>query len=310
MASQIRSNIPEHDRLFNEICGKLSELSQKSDVKQPGQDQWSERLEQMHNSLKMSQEELKATQTLLEEKIRTFDSMSVTSNDSHNEFKKLTEQLEQERMNNSKLSTDLAKSLELNLKLQFEIEEIRARANNVVQEERKLNLFLTEKNKAISTELELSQALQNETRLELSKAKDRFASEYERLQKTIESLEARNKDLGQQLDASALYADEFDVQLQKQNEEIARLNSTLQEYQEHASQQNEILKNLSSVAEKKMIELKLALDKKTIEGQDYYSHLQQALTQIQVLRQENAALKDYISKLTALHQARAPEARV
>lgn len=310
MASQIKSNIPEHDRLFNEICGKLSELSQKSDVKQPGQDQWSERLEQMHNSLKMSQEELKATQTLLEEKIRTFDSMSVLSNDSHNEFKKLTEQLEQERMTNSKLSTDLAKSLELNLKLQFEIEEIRARANNVVQEERKLNVFLTEKNKALSTELELSQALQNETRLELSKAKDRFASEHERLQKTIESLEVRNKDLCQQLDASALHADEFDVQLQKQNEEIARLNSTLQEYQEHASQQNEIMKNLSSVAEKKMIELKLALDKKTIEGQDYYSHLQQALTQIQVLRQENAALKDYISKLTALHQARTPEARV
>ncbi len=49
--------------------------------------------------------------------------------------------------------------------------------------------------------------------------------------------------------------------------------------------------------------MKVALDRKAIESNDYYSHLQQALMQIQVLRQENAALKEYVSKLTALHQA-------
>jgi regulator of replication initiation timing len=56
------------------------------------------------------------------------------------------------------------------------------------------------------------------------------------------------------------------------------------------------------VAEKKIVELKMGLDKKMAEAQDYYSHLQQALSQVSILRQENSALKDYISKLTNLHQ--------
>ena len=64
-----------------------------------------------------------------------------------------------------------------------------------------------------------------------------------------------------------------------------------------ARQQGEALKNLMTVAENKIVEIKVALDKKTIEAQDYYNHLQQSLTQMSILKQENAALKDYIEKL-------------
>lgn len=303
---------PEHERLFDEICGKLHELSHKNET-QTQQDRWSERLEKMQQHLRISQEELKATQAELQEKIKTMDSMSFHQNDMSQEMKKLSEQLEQERMNNSKLSTDLAKSLELNLKLQFDLEEIRSKANNIVQEERKLNQFLTDKHRNLTNELELSQALQNETRLELSKAKDKFQSENEAWSKLKATLEAQIRNAESQIDDRNLQIDEAKMQISGQQTELDRLNETLKEYEGHAFQQNEVMKNLSAVAEKKMIELKLALDKKTIESHDYYSHLQQALTQIQVLRQENAALKDYIAKLTALHQAhqtRVSEVRV
>ncbi|MNL39982.1 hypothetical protein D3C87_1622940 [compost metagenome] len=48
--------------------------------------------------------------------------------------------------------------------------------------------------------------------------------------------------------------------------------------------------------------MKLALDKKALEAQDYYSHLQQALTKVGVLNQENAAMKEYVTKLNYYHQ--------
>jgi hypothetical protein len=299
----MKSTIPEHERLFDEISGKLNELSQKTES-QNQNDRWSERLEKMQQHLRISQEELKATQAELQEKIRALDTMSFMQNDMNSEIKKVSEQLEQERMTNSKLSTDLAKSLELNLKLQFEIEEIRTKANNIVTEERKLNQFLTEKQKTLSTELELAQALQNETRLELSKAKDRFQADQELWNKQRAALESKITELKKELDSRDLQVDELNLKIHEHGEEIQRLNEALNEFETHAVQQNDVMKSLSSVAEKKLVELKLALDKKTIESQDYYSHLQQALTQIQVLRQENAALKDYISKLTALHQTR------
>ena len=53
-------------------------------------------------------------------------------------------QLEQERLNNTKLSTDLARSLELNLKLQFDLEEMRNKAQQAVNDERKQTLVYAE----------------------------------------------------------------------------------------------------------------------------------------------------------------------
>jgi len=262
------STLPDHEKLFDEICGKLSELSHYSPDSSSQQ-----RLETMHMQIKRSQEDLKAAQLEIEEKIRTLGNLNYQPSELTKDMKRVTEQLETERMNNSKLSTDLAKSLELNLKLQFEIEEIRSRTSASFSEERRLTALLTDKNKSLTHELDLSQALNSEMRLELEKAKDRYQQDSQTYLKEIEDL-----------------------------------TGTLQEYENHTLGQHEMMKNLSNVAENKMIELKLALDKRTIESQDYYSHLQQAMTQINVLRQENAALKDYISKLTALHQHKAAPA--
>jgi len=305
----MKSNVPEHERLFDEISGKLSELCHKTESPS-GTDQWSERMEKMHQNLRLSHEELKASQVEMQEKIRAMDTMNYMQNDMNFEVKKMSEQIEVERMNNSKLSTDLAKSLELNLKLQFEIEEIRTKANTIVMEERKLNQFLTDKNRHTANELELAQAVQNETRLELSKAKDRFQADQETWSKTKASLEHQIKELEGVILTRDAEMEQVTERAQALEQEIGRLNETLNDFEGHAIQQNEMMKNLTTVAEKKMVELKLALDKKSIECHDYYSHLQQALTQIQVLRQENAALKDYIAKLTALHQVRGPDARV
>jgi hypothetical protein len=69
-----------------------------------------------------------------------------------------------------------------------------------------------------------------------------------------------------------------------------------------ALQQNEALKNLTQIAETKIVEMKMALDKKSLEAQDYFSHLQQTLSQSVILKQENTALKEYVAKLNYYHQ--------
>jgi len=196
-------HIPDHEKLFDEICDKLQELSQSSQ-----ESVLAERLEKMQTQLRKSHEDLMLAHQEIEERIKSFDSLNFVNSDLNKEIEGLYEQLEQERINNSKLSTDLAKYLELNLRLQYEA-------------------------KSQSQDLEMSQSL-------------------------------------------------------------------CQEYDEHMQKQHAMIKNLSEAAEKKMIELKMALDKKTAEGKDYYNHLQQAMTQIHVLRQENSALKEYIHKMTAL----------
>ena len=319
------NNLPEHEKLFDEICGKLHELSLKKQeffqdaiagasgtavVAATGAVNYSERLDKMQTHLRKSQEELKSAHQEIHEKIKSLYTLIFASNnDMSREVKRLSEQLDQERINNSKLSTDLAKSLEMNLRLQFEIEEIRSKANQHLTEEKKHNQFLQDRVKSLSHELDLSQALANETRLELAKAKEKFqlenqagANERRNLQSEIDDQAANIEEKKTQIQA---FRDEINAKI----EELQKSAEALREYDAHTQQQHEMMKTLSDVAEKKMIELKLALDKRTIESQDYYSHLQQAMTQIHVLRQENGALKDYIAKLTALHQQRAPEVR-
>lgn len=305
----------EHEKLFDEISGKLQELSHKkldspeAPLAPRSTERTSERVEIMHTQIRRSQEELKAAQQEIQEKINSLDTMNFASNELNREIKRVSEQLDQERMNNSKLSTDLAKSLELNLRLQFEIEEIRSKASQYLTEEKKHNAFLQDKVKTISHELDLSQALCNETRLELAKAKEKFQMETHQSAQEKKNLQTQIEDLNTDLSETREQVEILKQELTGRIEEMGKISETLKEYESHTTQQHEMMRNLSEVAEKKMIELKMALDKKSMESQDYYSHLQQAMTQIHVLRQENAALKDYISKLTALHQAKQNEVR-
>lgn len=316
---ETNGSLPDHEKLFDEICGKLQELSTKkadqstdlilNPLAQRSSENYSEKAEKMQTQLRKSQEELKMAQMEIQEKMKSLDTMNFGSNDLNREVKRLAEQLDQERMNNSKLSTDLAKSLELNLRLQFEIEEIRSKANQHLTEEKKHNVFLQDKVKTLSHELDLSQALANETRLELAKAKEKFQFENQAWQNEKRSLQSEIESHIGSLEDKKAQIQNLQNDLIAKTDELAKSAETLREYDAHTQQQHDMIKNISDVAEKKMIELKLALDRKTIEAQDYYSHLQQAMTQIHVLRQENAALKDYIAKLTALHQQRANEPR-
>lgn len=303
-----KANVADHERLFDEICGKLNELSHKSQ-NETSPEKGAE-LSKIHHQLKRSQEELRNARNELNEKIKSMGNLTHAQQDASQELRKLSDQLEQERIANSKISTDLAKSLELNLKLQFEIEEIRTRANLLVSEERKHNQFLIEKNKTLASELELAQALQHEARSELTKAKEKFLAEQTSWFNLRAEMEEKTKETAQQIDNLEVQIEELKISVRNKEDESIQFAETLRDFEQHSIQQNMMMKNLSEAAEQKMIELKMSYDRKTIECQDYYSHLQQALTQNQVIRQENAALKDYIAKLSALHQAKAKEVSV
>lgn len=194
---------------------------------------WAERLEKMQQNIQRSQQDLELAQLEIDEKIRSLDELNVAQSDLNSEVRKLTDLLDQERVSSSKLSTDLARSLELNLKLQFEIEELRTKSNNIMGDVRKESLDLKEQ---------------------------------------VANLEEENNEL----------------------------ITALEKFQEHVLEQKNSISQLTTTAEKKIVELKLLLDKKIVEGKDYYSHLQQSLAQNAVLRQENVALKDYATKLLHL----------
>lgn len=304
-------NVPDHERLFDEICGKLNELSGQRNESP------ADRFERLQQQLKKSQEEWKSAQSMMQERMQNFEQFSNSQNDLTQEIRRLSDLLEQERASNSKISADLAKALELNLKLQFDIEEIRTKASQLVAEERKHNQFLVEKNRSLGTEMELSQAMNQEIRLELGKAREKFLQDQNTWTEEKAKLEAEIKSKNEEIEATCLKLDETEEIVRRQNkelqtqveesarqtEEITGLNETLKSFEDHAFQQSEAMRQLTSTAEKKLVEMKLALDKKIIESNDYYGHLQQALTQVQILRQENAALKEYMQKLSQLHQS-------
>lgn len=306
-----KPNVPDTDRLFDEIAGKLNELSGNKVSETPA-----ERFEKLQAQLKKSQEDWKNAQSQMQERMQNFEQFSNSQNELTQEMRRSASLLEQERVNNSKTASDLAKALELNLKLQFDIEEIRTKAGQLVAEERKHNQFLVEKNRNLSTELELSQAMNQEVRLELGKAREKFLQDQNRWTEEKNDLQAQMKTQAEEFEAANMKIDELEQivqhrdveinvkaeEIRRQSEEMRALMDTLKGFEEHANMQNETMRALTATAEKKLVELKLALDKKIIESNDYYSHLQQALAQIQILRQENGALKEYITKLQSLHQ--------
>ncbi|MNS85612.1 hypothetical protein D3C72_1194800 [compost metagenome] len=214
-----------------------------------------------------------------------------------------------ERLNNSKLSTDLAKSLELCLQLQLEIQGLKARAMQMQSEEKKYSQGLLEKSRILQRDLELNQALKDETGMELAKAKNAFSKEQslweeqrEQFEATIMNLRKDNADLESQVAEREQIIMTKDEEIASLHEEIQKISTSYNEVEASAAQQNDVLKNLMSVAETKIVEMKVALDKKSLEANDYYSHLQQALTQLGLMKQENVALKEYVTKLNYYHQ--------
>jgi len=301
------TSVPEHEKLFDEICNKLNELSTQHQGEealppQPKYEQMQVQMKKFHSELKGSQEELR-------EKIKSLENVSYGPETLDAQLKQLVDQLSTERSNNTKLSADLAKSLELSLQLQLEIQGLKARALQMQSEEKKYSQALFEKNKILQRDLELNQALKDETAMELAKAKNAFAKEQElweeqreQFESQIQTLKTEKHECEQTIAELQATVAERDETISSLNGEIEKISASFSEVESSAQQQNEVLKNLMAVAETKIIEMKLALDKKALEAQDYYSHLQQALTQLGVLKQENAALKEYVAKLNYYHQ--------
>ena len=280
----MEENKPAHEKLFDEISLKLNELSGRDDQILPHQ----QKLEKMQTQLKKFHHELQDTQDEFRQKLRSLEGVQFTQHELNSQLKSLNDQLNQERAINNKLNADLAKSLEISLQLQLEIQGVKARTVQIQNEEKRYSQSLSDKLKATQNDLELTMALKDELSLELSKAKASY-------QKDQENLEAQKSEI--------LHAvEEKDAMIEKLNQEIESLSQSLNEIEESGIQQNSAIKNLMTVAENKIVELKMALDKKEIESQGYYSHLQQALTQASLLRQENQNLKDYIQKVNLLLQ--------
>ncbi|NUN04398.1 MAG: hypothetical protein HUU57_01435 [Bdellovibrio sp.] len=301
------NSVPEHEKLFDEICNKLNELStqgqgEDSVPAQPKYEQMQVQMKKFHTELKGSQEELL-------EKIKSLENVSYGPETVDVQSRQLVEQLSAERANNTKLSADLARSLELSLQLQLEIQGLKARAMQMQSEEKKYSQALFERCKALQREYELSQALKEELTVELTKAKSAFAKEQElweeqreQFQGEIQALKTDKLQLQQEGEELRNTITERDNTIASLNEEIEKISASFNEVESSAHTQGDVLKNLMSVAENKIIDMKLALDKKALEAQDYYSHLQQALTQLGVLKHENAALKEYAAKLNLYHQ--------
>lgn len=250
--------IPKHEKIFNEICTKLNELSQSEETK-TSKDRVAQ-LEKMQNQLKNFQYDLLATHENMQLKIQTLEAMTTSNSDLTNRVQELTDLLNQERNHNSKLSTDLAKSLDLSLKLQLEVQEIKARALQVQIEERKQ-----------------FQGTFDNMQMKLNREKNDVLHANEELIKEIQSK---------------------DAQIEELNHKINDLEKGVSELETTSNEQGETIEHLMNVAENKIVELKLSCDRKSTDLENALGELNQVKTQIELYKNENYALKDYINKMT------------
>ena len=305
------SPVPEHEKLFDEISNKLNELSHRYQDGLTGEEVPSQqqRLERMQGQLKRFQTGMEGTNVDLLEKIKSLENVNFSQNEITGQLRQITEQLNHERQMNSKLSNDLAKSLELCLQLQLEIQGLKARAMAIQTEEKKFSNSLIEKTRNLQRDLELTQVLKDEITLEMAKAKaamqrqeNAWTEKEAQLLSQIEVLNSEKTQMLASIEELNGIIDDKDGQILLLSQEFEKMSVSLNEVEGSAIQQGDVLKNLMTVAESKIVEMKLALDKKHSEAADYYSHLQKALSQVSVLNQENITLKDYVAKLNYYHQ--------
>ncbi|WP_413288877.1 hypothetical protein [Bdellovibrio sp. HCB337] len=305
------SPVPEHEKLFDEISNKLNELSQRyqdgtTPEEAPSQQQ---RLERMQDQLKKFRTDMQGNNDEMIEKIKSLENVNFSQNEITGQLRQITEQLNHERMMNSKLSADLAKSLELCLQLQLEIQGLKARSMAIQTEEKKFSNSLIDKNRSLQRDLELTQVLKDEIAMEMAKAKgsmqreqNSWAAKEQELQAAIEVVNKEKAAMLTTIEELNAMMDDKDLQIATLSQEMEKISAAFNEVEGSAVQQSDVLRNLMSVAETKIVEMKLALDKKHSEAADYYSHLQKALAQVSVLNQENITLKDYVNKLNYYHQ--------
>jgi chromosome segregation ATPase len=256
------NTMPEHEKIFNEICTKLNELSQVEDNKS-SKDKVAQ-LEKMQNQIKNFQYDLLATHEGMQLKIQTLEQMTTSNSDLSGRVQELTDLLNQERNLNSKLSTDLAKSLDLSLKLQLEIQEIKSRALQAQLEDRKQYM-------------------------------EQFETVKYKMTKDYNDLFRMHEELSNQLKIKDAHVEELTTK-------INDLENGMSELGDSKLDQEETIKHLVSVAENKIVELKLALDRKSADFENAQGQLNQFKVQVDLFKSENVSLKDYINKMTVYQQ--------
>ncbi|MGZ3742592.1 MAG: hypothetical protein ACXWRE_03425 [Pseudobdellovibrionaceae bacterium] len=305
------SPVPEHEKLFDEISNKLSELGQRYQEGTTPEDAPSQqqKFERMQEQLRRFRNDMQGNNDDMIEKIKSLENVNFSQSEITAQLRQITDQMNHERMTNSKLSSDLAKSLELCLQLQLEIQGLKARSMAIQTEEKKFSNSLLEKNRILQRELELAQALKGEMAMEMAKAKSAMQKEElgwleseQNLKNVIVELEKEKAEMLTTIEELNMMMDEKDQQVTVLSLELEKISTAFNEVEATTAEQSNVLKNLMTVAETKIIEMKLALDKKHSEAADYYSHLQKALAQVNVLNQENLILKDYVNKLNYYHQ--------
>ena len=252
------NQMPEHEKIFNEICNKLNELTQVEENKS-SKDRLNQ-LEKMQNQIKNFQYDLLSTHEDMQLKIQTLQQMTTSNSDLSVRVQELTELLNQERLHNSKLSTDLARSLDLSLKLQLEIQDIKTKALQAQIEERKI----------LQDNLEIAKNKMLREKNDLIHANDELMSELKTKEAQIEEL----------------------------NQKINDLEAGMQDLDKTTIEQADTIKHLMAVAENKIVDLKLALDRAQNDLLNTNGELTQVKTQVDLLKQENYSLKDYINKMT------------
>lgn len=255
--------IPEHEKIFNEICDKLSELTQSEENK-VSKDRVGQ-LEKMHNQLKNFQVDLMNNHEDMKLKIESLQKMTSSNSDLTIRVQELTEMLNQERLHNSKLSTDLARSLDLSLKLQLEIQEIKSKAMQAQIDDRKQYM-------------------------------DNFENVQFEFQKQKTALLDTNNDLMDDLKAK-------EAQIQDLNNKINDLEKSVTEVTTTTQEQAETINHLMTVAESKIVDLKLSLDRAYADIENNKGQNAQFVSQIEILKKENFMLKDYINKMSQFQQA-------
>lgn len=254
--------LPDHEQIFNEIATKLNELSQ-TDETRSSKDKVIQ-LEKMQNQLKNFQFDLMTNHEDMKLKIDALEKMTVSNSDLSQRIQELTELLNQERSHNSKLSSDLAKSLDLSLRLQLEVQEVKSKAMQAQVDDRK-------------------QYMDNCEMLQMD------------FQKQKTALMTLNNQLTNDLKAK-------EEQVRELNQRINEIETNMNSIEETSLEQKETIQHLMTVAENKIVELKLLLDRTAADRDNLAGQYKQTISQTEVLKQENFALKDYINKMAQYQQ--------
>lgn len=228
------------------------------------------------SELQLFQEEIKKTSEKILNSLNQ-DSISTSGKSILTEIDQILQQLHIERQQTTRLSAELSKCMELNLRLQMELEETRSRHQKALNEEIQKRASLEDCIKKMEKDLELATAYQEELKRELQKCNEINSQELSRKQVEIEELLLKIQNL--------------ETQNQQLHQNFDQLKKTTDD-------QNKILKSIGELATQKLAEVQLALHKKTTECTELQSRLQQAVKQLEIVLHENKSLKQHLQRMS------------